>query len=49
MLLKRVKMLDYTEYKSVFLGEIEENDFDELKQKMEDIIDLDSDSVYIFQ
>lgn len=32
----------------VFLGEIEENDFDELKLKMEDIIDLDKDSVYIF-
>ena len=38
----------YRVQKSVFLGEIEENDFDELKLKMEDIIDLDNDSVYIF-
>ena len=38
----------YRVQKSVFLGEIEENDFDELKLKMEDIIDLDKDSVYIF-
>lgn len=38
----------YRVQKSVFLGEIEENDFDELKLKMEDIIDLDNDSVYVF-
>ena len=34
----------YRVQKSVFLGEIEENDFDELKL----IIDLDNDSVYVF-
>lgn len=38
----------YRVQKSVFLGEIEENDFDELKLKMEDIIDLENDSVYVF-
>lgn len=38
----------YRVQKSVFLGEIEENDFDELKLKMEEIINLDSDSVYVF-
>lgn len=38
----------YRVQKSVFLGEIEENDFDELKLKMEDTIDLESDSVYVF-
>lgn len=38
----------YRVQKSVFLGEIEDNDFDELKLKMEDVIDLDSDSVYVF-
>lgn len=32
----------------MFLGEIEDNDFDELKLKMEDIIDLEHDSVYVF-
>ena len=32
----------------MFLGEIEDNDFDELKLKMEDIIDLEHYSVYVF-
>lgn len=32
----------------MFLGTIEENDFDELKLRVEDIIDLETDSVYIF-
>ena len=32
----------------MFLGEIEDNDFDVLKLKMEDIIDLENDSVYVF-
>ena len=32
----------------MFLGEMEDNDFDELKLKMEDIIDLEHDSVYVF-
>ena len=38
----------YRVQKSVFLGEIEENDFDELKLIIEDLIDLDKDSVYVF-
>lgn len=38
----------YRVQKSVFLGEIEENDFDEIKLKAEDLIDLEKDSVYIF-
>ena len=38
----------YRVQKSVFLGEIEDNDFDELKLKIEDLIDLDNDSVYVF-
>ena len=38
----------YRVQKSVFLGEIEENDFDELKLIIEDLIDLDNDSVYVF-
>lgn len=38
----------YRVQKSVFLGEIEDNDFDELKIKIEDIVNLDEDSVYIF-
>lgn len=38
----------YRVQKSVFLGDIEENDFDELKVKLNDVIELDEDSVYIF-
>lgn len=38
----------YRVQKSVFLGEIEENKFDEIKLKLEDIIDLEVDSVYVF-
>lgn len=38
----------YRVQKSVFLGDIEENDLDELKLKIEDMVNLDKDSVYIF-
>jgi len=38
----------YRVQKSVFLGDIEDNDFDELKVKLDDSIDQESDSVYIF-
>ena len=38
----------YRVQKSVFLGDIEENTLDELKLKVEDMIDLKNDSVYIF-
>lgn len=38
----------YRVQKSVFLGNVEENDFDELKLKVGDTIDLETDSVYIF-
>lgn len=38
----------YRVQKSVFLGEIEDNVFDELKLKVEDMVDLDHDSVYVF-
>lgn len=38
----------YRVQKSVFLGEVEDNTLDELKLKVEDMIDLDDDSVYIF-
>ncbi len=38
----------YRVQKSVFLGDIEENDFDELKIRLEDTIELDNDSVYVF-
>lgn len=38
----------YRVQKSVFLGEIEDNDFDEIKLKLEDTIDQDVDSVYVF-
>lgn len=38
----------YRVQKSVFLGDIEQNDFDELKLKIEDCVNLDKDSVYIF-
>lgn len=38
----------YRVQKSVFLGEIEDNDFDEIKLRAEDLIDLENDSVYVF-
>jgi CRISPR-associated protein Cas2 len=38
----------YRVQKSVFLGEVEENLVDELKIFVEDIIDIEKDSVYIF-
>lgn len=38
----------YRVQKSAFLGEVEENTLDELKIQLEDLIDLDKDSVYIF-
>ena len=38
----------YRVQKSVFLGEIEDNDMDELKVKLEDMVDLEKDSVYVF-
>lgn len=38
----------YRVQKSVFLGEIEDNDFDEIKIRLEDLIDLEKDSVYVF-
>lgn len=38
----------YRVQKSVFLGNLEPNDIDELKVQSEDIIDASTDSVYIF-
>lgn len=38
----------YRVQKSVFLGTLEDNQLDELKVSIEDIIDLENDSVYIF-
>ncbi len=38
----------YRVQKSVFLGDTEENLVDELKVKVEDMIDREKDSVYIF-
>ncbi len=38
----------YRVQKSVFLGDVEENVFDELKIQLEDMIDLEKDSVYVF-
>ena len=38
----------YRVQKSVFLGDIEENDFDEIKLKIEDTVDHQKDSVYVF-
>ena len=38
----------YRVQKSVFLGNIDTNDIDELKVQSEEIINLDTDSVYIF-
>ena len=38
----------YIVQKSIFLGDIEENDFDEVKLRLEDTVDLKNDSVYVF-
>jgi CRISPR-associated protein Cas2 len=38
----------YRVQKSIFLGDIEENDFDEVKLRLEDTVDLKIDSVYVF-
>ena len=38
----------YRVQKSVFLGEIEDNEFDELKVELGDYIETDIDSIYIF-
>ena len=38
----------YRVQKSIFLGDIEENDFDEVKLRREDTVDLKNDSVYVF-
>lgn len=38
----------YRVQKSIFLGDIEENDFDEVKLRLEDTVDLENDSVYVF-
>ena len=37
----------YRVQKSIFLGDIEENDFDEVKLRLEDTVDLKNDSVYV--
>ena len=38
----------YRVQKSIFLGDIEENVFDEVKLRREDTVDLKNDSVYVF-
>ena len=38
----------YRVQKSIFLGDIEENDFDEVNIRLEDTVDLKNDSVYVF-
>ena len=38
----------YRVQKSVFLGDIEYNQFDEIKVKLEDIINKEEDSIYVF-
>ena len=38
----------YRVQKSIFLCDIEENDFDEVKLRLEDTVDLKNDSVYVF-
>ena len=38
----------YRVQKSIFLGDIEENDFDEVKLRLEDTVDLKNDYVYVF-
>lgn len=38
----------YRVQKSVFLGTLEDNEFDELKLRIEDLVNLEKDSVYVF-
>ena len=38
----------YRVQKSVFLGDIEENRFNEIQLVFQDLIDLENDSVYVF-
>lgn len=38
----------YRVQKSVFLGTLEDNEFDELKLRMEGLVNLEKDSVYVF-
>lgn len=38
----------YRVQKSVFLGTLEDNQFDELRLRLEDMVDLEKDSVYMF-
>ena len=38
----------YRVQKSVFLGEVEDNQLDELKLQLENLINLSKDSVYVF-
>ncbi len=38
----------YRVQKSVFLGDVEDNTLDELKIWIEDMVNLDNDSVYVF-
>jgi CRISPR-associated protein Cas2 len=38
----------YRVQKSVFLGTLENNEFDELKLRIEGLVDLEKDSVYVF-
>ncbi|HNR04490.1 MAG TPA: CRISPR-associated endonuclease Cas2 [Bacillota bacterium] len=38
----------YRVQKSVFLGTLEDNEFDELKLRIEGLVDLEKDSVYVF-
>lgn len=40
--------MDYIGFKKAFLGEVESNSLDELKILLEDTIDMDIDSVYVF-
>ncbi|MCT4595719.1 MAG: CRISPR-associated endonuclease Cas2 [Anaeromicrobium sp.] len=38
----------YRVQKSVFLGNVEDNELDELKIRLEDMVSLEEDSVYVF-
>ena len=38
----------YRVQKSIFLGDIDENDCEEVKLRLEDTVDLKNDSVYVF-
>ena len=38
----------YRVQKSIFLGDIEETDFDDVKLRLEDTVDLKNDTVYVF-